>query len=479
MLLRIGLMKSHLRLLALATLTLVVAGFLIQNSAASAQAAPSLIIPATGHVTAVVGSNGYCPGYGRSGSHDGIDIAQWSGSSTVIVAAAGGTVTAAGSQASYGNYVVIDHGSGYTTRYYHMVTGSILVSVGQTVSQGQQIGTMGATGDATGVHLHFQLNYQGVAQSSLDNYFYCGRDVIRGDTISGGSAAGVTAFEANTTSLYAGPDGSYVNTSLGMASGTNPSIATNNSSWIAAIQANTGNLYVYSPNGGGINLAQGMAANTSPSITFLDNGSYAIAFQSNVGQLNIYLSTLGYSVNTQAGMASGTSPAIIPRSGGNYLVAFEANTNQLYTYASSTGLGNSNQGMMAGTSPAVTATSAGYQVAFQANNAELFTWGSSTGGDTGIGMASGTSPSIGVSSNGGWVAAAESNTNNLWVYASATGGTDTNQGMQGGTSPSIKGNTDGTYRIAFQSNVGQLNIYGSGGGNTGQGMASGTSPSVG
>lgn len=88
--------------------------------------------------------------------HRAVDIANHS--NPVIVAAQGGTVTSAGwNGGGYGNYVVINHGNGYSTLYAHMVTGSIVVQPGQVVRQGQKIGTMGNTGRSTGTHLHFEI----------------------------------------------------------------------------------------------------------------------------------------------------------------------------------------------------------------------------------------------------------------------------------------------------------------------------------
>ena len=58
---------------------------------------------------------------------------------------------------SYGNYVKIKHDNGYYTLYAHLKYGSVCVAVGQTVIKGQQIGIMGATGRATGRHLHFEV----------------------------------------------------------------------------------------------------------------------------------------------------------------------------------------------------------------------------------------------------------------------------------------------------------------------------------
>jgi murein DD-endopeptidase MepM/ murein hydrolase activator NlpD len=85
--------------------------------------------------------------------HAGVDIGASSG--TAIYAAAAGTVVLAQDYGSYGNCVMINHGNGYTTLYGHM--SSIAVSDGQTVTQGQTIGYVGATGDVTGPHLHFEV----------------------------------------------------------------------------------------------------------------------------------------------------------------------------------------------------------------------------------------------------------------------------------------------------------------------------------
>jgi murein DD-endopeptidase MepM/ murein hydrolase activator NlpD len=88
--------------------------------------------------------------------HPAVDIA--SGGSPAIVAAQGGTVVTAGwNGGGYGNYVIINHGNGYQTLYAHMVTGSLTVSAGDKVSQGQRLGAMGSTGRSTGPHLHFEI----------------------------------------------------------------------------------------------------------------------------------------------------------------------------------------------------------------------------------------------------------------------------------------------------------------------------------
>ncbi len=88
--------------------------------------------------------------------HQAVDIAN--ASNPPIQAAQSGSVTTVGWDArGYGNYVVIDHGNGYKTLYAHMSTGSISVTPGTKVNQGQRIGNMGSTGRSTGTHLHFEV----------------------------------------------------------------------------------------------------------------------------------------------------------------------------------------------------------------------------------------------------------------------------------------------------------------------------------
>lgn len=94
--------------------------------------------------------NDYGPG------HNGIDIGAGLGSA--LFAADSGTVVYAGwMEGGYGNFVVIDHGNGYTTLYEHLDT--IGVRCGDNVFQGSVIGTAGTTGNSTGPHLHFEIRY--------------------------------------------------------------------------------------------------------------------------------------------------------------------------------------------------------------------------------------------------------------------------------------------------------------------------------
>ena len=90
---------------------------------------------------------------GTTSFHGAIDIAASRG--TPIKAAAGGVVILARYYGLAGRTVFIDHGGGMTTLYFHM--DKILVSVGQTVVTGDQIGTIGTTGRSTGPHVHFEV----------------------------------------------------------------------------------------------------------------------------------------------------------------------------------------------------------------------------------------------------------------------------------------------------------------------------------
>lgn len=94
--------------------------------------------------------------------HRGADICAAYG--TTIIASDSGTVVVAGWHYSYGNYMQIDHGNGYTTLYAHM--SEILVSQGQAVSQGDAIGRVGSTGNSTGNHCHFEMTYNGALFSA-------------------------------------------------------------------------------------------------------------------------------------------------------------------------------------------------------------------------------------------------------------------------------------------------------------------------
>ena len=95
--------------------------------------------------------------FGGSGDHPGLDIAV--ASDSYIRAAGGGTVIDVGEDAVYGRFVVLDHGSGYTTLYGHASTN--LVTLGQSVRERQVIALSGSTGRSTAPHLHFEVLLEG------------------------------------------------------------------------------------------------------------------------------------------------------------------------------------------------------------------------------------------------------------------------------------------------------------------------------
>jgi len=96
--------------------------------------------------------------------HMAIDIAAPKG--TPIYASDSGFVIQAGyTTVGYGNMVVVDHGNGYQTLYAHM--NKIYVEVGQSVAKGELVGECGATGRATGYHLHFEVIKDGVRRNPM------------------------------------------------------------------------------------------------------------------------------------------------------------------------------------------------------------------------------------------------------------------------------------------------------------------------
>ncbi|MCI5046256.1 MAG: M23 family metallopeptidase [Aquisalinus sp.] len=91
---------------------------------------------------------------GKSGRvHHGIDIPAPTG--TPIRASLAGEVIAAETQRGYGKIIIINHADGWQTRYAHL--SAFLVRKGTRVTSGSKIGLVGATGNATGPHLHFEI----------------------------------------------------------------------------------------------------------------------------------------------------------------------------------------------------------------------------------------------------------------------------------------------------------------------------------
>jgi hypothetical protein len=128
-----------------------------------------------------------------------------------VVAASGGKVTRSENEGnvSYGRWIEIDHGNGYRTRYAHL--NSQAVSVGQSVSKGQKIGTVGNTGGSSGAHLHYELRKNGVAIKPVFNgataFFYGTKNYTSkngcggGDSPAGGGAGVVGTVNTNGVPL--------------------------------------------------------------------------------------------------------------------------------------------------------------------------------------------------------------------------------------------------------------------------------------
>ncbi|SHO48689.1 murein hydrolase activator EnvC family protein [Anaerocolumna xylanovorans] len=124
-------------------------------------------VPASSRITSGFGYRSQ-PTEGASTYHKGIDIGAPSG--TKIVAAAGGTVAVAAYSVSCGNYIMIYHGNSTYTTYMHC--SKLLVSKGDEVSQGQEIGLVGSTGISTGPHLHFAVTVNDEYKNPLNYVSY-------------------------------------------------------------------------------------------------------------------------------------------------------------------------------------------------------------------------------------------------------------------------------------------------------------------
>ncbi len=97
------------------------------------------------------------PFMGRPAMHTGVDLRDEYG--TAVRATAAGRVVSAGPAGGYGTMIEIDHGNGLATRYAHL--SAVGVAVGQTVEKGAVIGDVGASGRATGPHLHYETRIDG------------------------------------------------------------------------------------------------------------------------------------------------------------------------------------------------------------------------------------------------------------------------------------------------------------------------------
>lgn len=137
-------------------------GELARIAAARARASTSqgwrqrLVWPATGRISGLFGSQRIYRGE-PGAYHSGVDVA--AGAGAPVVAPADAVVVLAGLPAFSleGNLVILDHGMGLNSAFLHLAR--VDVSEGDVVRQGQRIGTVGATGRATGPHLHWSMKW--------------------------------------------------------------------------------------------------------------------------------------------------------------------------------------------------------------------------------------------------------------------------------------------------------------------------------
>lgn len=114
--------------------------------------------PIIGKVTSPYGYRIH-PVYGTRKLHSGLDVSAARG--VPISATSGGVVIYTGWRGGYGNTVIVDHGEGLSSLYAHM--SQIGIAEGASVDRGDVVGLVGATGTATGNHLHFEIRLNGTA----------------------------------------------------------------------------------------------------------------------------------------------------------------------------------------------------------------------------------------------------------------------------------------------------------------------------
>jgi|LSQX01.1.fsa_nt_gb murein DD-endopeptidase MepM/ murein hydrolase activator NlpD len=125
------------------------------ESNSSAYFEKPFILPTKGRLSTEYGETRHVNGSPTSYNHSGLDIATPSG--TKVIASNDGMIKLSMHLTLTGNTILIDHGSGFFSVYYHMK--DRFVKEGEMVKQGQKIGTVGSTGFSTGPHLHFMISY--------------------------------------------------------------------------------------------------------------------------------------------------------------------------------------------------------------------------------------------------------------------------------------------------------------------------------
>ncbi|MGW3204287.1 M23 family metallopeptidase [Streptomyces sp. NPDC001135] len=136
------------------------------GAAATATTSTGFTLPVAG---ATIGTGYHVAGsMWSSGYHTGVDFVVPTG--TPVKAVAAGTVVSAGWGGAYGNQVVLRLDDGHYAQYGHL--SRLSVSAGQTVTEGQQVGLSGATGNVTGPHLHFEIRTTPDYGSDIDPVGY-------------------------------------------------------------------------------------------------------------------------------------------------------------------------------------------------------------------------------------------------------------------------------------------------------------------
>lgn len=239
----------------------------------------------------------------HNGNHGAIDISNGLGvGGTNIIAAKDGVVVYPTSDdqtqyedngylgntdgGGYGNYVIIEHSDGNYTLYAHMAQGSITVTAGDSVKQGQVIGKMGHSGNSTGTHLHFEVRVGGNTSSNkVDPLDYVSIDdprpgcvdfsltstsLTRQEFISKMEAYCTSSGNSNFCSNFSSNAGEIYDVSLD--AGVNPELVVVTAGTEQGWKKCDG-LYNY----WGIGIANGQGCSSGPQLTSLEAGirSYA------------------------------------------------------------------------------------------------------------------------------------------------------------------------------------------------------------
>ncbi|MFC7343141.1 M23 family metallopeptidase [Saccharopolyspora griseoalba] len=177
-------MKFMRKLAATSALAVAAAATMVSAGAGEALAEPDFQMPFECGYTAVAAT------YGGHSPANSVDFQKSGISGDAVVASAGGTVSVVGDEGdeSYGKWIEIDHGGGWTTRYAHLSAQS--VGQGDEVRSGEKIGEAGNTGGSTGAHLHYEQRLDGADEKVvLDGapVPYYGKTEFTSNNCGGGS----------------------------------------------------------------------------------------------------------------------------------------------------------------------------------------------------------------------------------------------------------------------------------------------------